>query len=198
MGMSVDEIAQRLREQWLGGKGEITQLPGPASSATKKFYSTHKGYDISANAGTPILAPSNLEVLGKIADNTGYGNRLATYDPRTDTTYLLSHLSKYGDVSGSVPQGTVLAYTGGVPGTPGAGNTTGAHLDIETYAGRYLPSAGNPRPTQTTSNYNMGDYAKRMLELARSQYGNKAIGVASSPDQLQKYLKSGRKIVKIG
>lgn len=196
MGMTVNEIAQRLREQWLGGKGEITQLPGPASDATKKFYSTHKGTDIGIEAGTPVLAPSNLEILGEVADNTGYGNRLAAYDPKTDMTYLLSHLSKYGDIkSGSVPQGTTLAYTGGTPGTAGAGNTTGSHLDIETYKGRYMPNAGVSAPA--TTNYNMGDYAKRMMSLAQQQYGNKVVGVASSPEQLQKYLKTGRKIVKL-
>lgn len=194
MGMTVNEIAERLREQWLGGKGTVTQLPGPASDATKKFYSTHKGVDIGVNEGTPIVAPSNLDILGKISDNTGYGNRLATYDPRTDTTYLLSHLSKYADVNGNIPQGTVLGYTGGTPGTAGAGNTTGAHLDIETYKGRYLPTAGTPR----ASNYNLGDYAKQIMSLAQQKYGNKVVGVASSPEQLQKYMKNGRKIVKIG
>ena len=194
MGMTVNEIAERLRQQWLGGKGTVTQLPGPASDATKKFYSTHKGIDIGVEEGTPIIAPSNLEILGQVADNTGYGNRLATYDPRMDTTYLLSHLSKYGDGKGSVPQGTVLAYTGGTPGTAGAGNTTGSHLDIETYKGRYMPTAGVSR----LPDYNLGSYAKQMMSLAQEKYGNKVVGVASSPEQLQKYLKTGRKIVKIG
>ena len=195
MGMTVNEIAERLRQQWLGGKGTVTQLPGPASDSTKKFYSTHKGIDIGVEEGTPIVAPSNLEILGQISDNTGYGNRLAAYDPRMDTTYLLSHLSKYGDGQGNVPQGTVLAYTGGTPGSAGAGNTTGSHLDVETYKGRYLPSAGTSAPA---TNYNLGSYAKQMMSLAQEKYGNKVVGVASSPEQLQKYLKTGRKIVKIG
>lgn len=192
--MKPSEIAEMLRKQWLGDQGAVTQLPGPASASTKKFYSTHKGTDIGVNAGTPIYAPSNLEILGKFADNTGYGNRLAAYDPRADTTYLLSHLSKYNDVGGNVPQGTVLAYTGGIPGSPGAGNTTGAHLDIETYKGRYLPTAGSSAPTSTV---NPQGYAQRMMDLARQQYGDKIVGVASSPEQLQKYVTGNRKLIKI-
>lgn len=195
--LTPNEIAEMIRTQWLGGKGRVTQMPGKADPSTRKFYSNHKGIDIGVNAGTPIVAPSDLEILGKINDNTGYGQRLATYDPRTDTTYLLSHLSKYGDSNGRVAPGTVLAYSGGTPGTVGAGNTTGAHVDIETYKGRYMPTAGVARAT-STPNYDMGGYAKKMMELARSKYGNKTIGVASSADQLQKYLKTGRKIVKLG
>ncbi|MDO8574839.1 MAG: M23 family metallopeptidase [bacterium] len=60
--------------------------------------------------------------------NSGYGNYLIILHPNGVTT-LYSHLKNILVGAGQyVNQGSVIAFMGGYPRTPGAGNSTGCHL----------------------------------------------------------------------
>lgn len=186
------QIAQELNAMFTGGKARVTQMPGPAAASTRKFYDTHKGYDLAVPHGTAIKAPFAGQVVTSGYDKTGYGQRIGIYNPATNQTYYLSHLSKIAVPSGEVQPGQILAYSGGLPGTYGAGNTTGAHLDIESYLGRVA------KPVQAAMNY-----AQRLsnimnpqavLDKARSIYGNKVVAVSNDPNKLKGM---GKKIVRI-
>lgn len=195
--MSPTEIAQQLQQEWLGGQGRITQLPGRAAPSTRKFYQTHKGYDFGVNAGTPIYAPYNLEVTGAGLSG-GYGNRLAVYNPEKNQTAYLSHLSDIAVQPGSYQQGALLGYTGGVPGSYGAGNTTGAHLDIELYGGRQaFNPTGQAVTPQAQAQPNIQGYAQQLLERARQQYGGNFVGVTSDPNKFSGYDTNRYKVRRI-
>ncbi len=63
--------------------------------------------------------------------NSGYGNNLKVLHPNgvtTRYTHLKSILSSAGQY---VNQGSIIAFMGGYPKTPGAGNSTGCHLHFE-------------------------------------------------------------------
>ncbi|MBI2446313.1 MAG: M23 family metallopeptidase [Parcubacteria group bacterium] len=63
--------------------------------------------------------------------NSGYGNNLVILHPNGVTsryTHLKSILISAGQY---VNQGSVIAFMGGYPRTPGAGNSTGCHLHFE-------------------------------------------------------------------
>jgi hypothetical protein len=130
---STEDQARQLNAQWLSGQGKVTQLPGAADPSTRQFYSQHQGYDFGVPAGTPIKLPQDYNFVSEGYDKSGFGNRVALQDPKTGEITYLSHLSQMTpEQKGLVKAGTIIAYTGGVPGQPGAGNTTGAHLDITT------------------------------------------------------------------
>ena len=60
--------------------------------------------------------------------NSGYGNYFIILHPNGVTT-LYSHLKNILVTAGQyVNQGSVVAFMGGYPRTPGAGNSTGCHL----------------------------------------------------------------------
>lgn len=186
------QIAQDLNQMFTGGSARVTQLPGAAAASTRKYYQNHKGYDLATPQGTEIKAPFAGKVVSSGMDSTGYGNRIGIYNPSTNETYYLSHLSKIAVPSGDVQPGQTLAFTGGTPGTYGAGNTTGAHLDIENYPGQMT----TPLKAQAVS------YAQKLnaifnpqdvLNKAKSMYGNKVVGVSNDPNK----LKGMGRIVKI-
>lgn len=63
--------------------------------------------------------------------NGGYGNNLTILHPNgvtTRYTHLKSILASAGQY---VNQGSIIAFMGGYPRTPGAGNSTGCHLHFE-------------------------------------------------------------------
>lgn len=180
--MTPNEIAQQLNNWFLEGRGRVTQLPGAAAPSTQKYYKTHKGYDFGVSAGTPIKT-EGLEFIGSGMDG-GYGQRLAAYDPKLDRTYYFSHLSNVQNT----PEG-IRAYTGGIPGSYGAGNTTGAHLDVEFAPGRQafnysqavqLPQKANSQPA------NVSDYLNYYADLARQKAGGKKVVAIGSLDALKK------------
>lgn len=60
--------------------------------------------------------------------NSGYGNYLTILHPNGVIT-LYAHLKSILVTGGQyVNQGSIVAFMGGYPGTPGAGNSTGCHL----------------------------------------------------------------------
>jgi murein DD-endopeptidase MepM/ murein hydrolase activator NlpD len=196
--MTPGEMAEQLKAQFLQGRGRVTQLPGASSPETAKFYKTHKGYDFGVEKGTPIIAPSDMEILGSGVQG-GYGNRLMAYDPKSNQTYAFSHLSQLPTISGKVTAGSILGYTGGVPGEAGAGNTTGAHLDIELTGGRQTASFANRlMGVVQNSNGNNSKYNQQaLLQNARAKYGKGVIGLTNDPSKLAEYQKRGYKVQKV-
>jgi hypothetical protein len=155
--MDPEEQARQLNSQWLAGQGKLTQSPGPASPDMQKYYSYHQGYDFGIPAGTPIKLPQDYNFVSEGYDKSGFGNRVALQDPKTGEITYLSHLSQMTpEQKGLVKAGTIIAYTGGVPGQPGSGNTTGAHLDITTDAsGKPVGPLGATPTGQTIPGSNM-------------------------------------------
>jgi hypothetical protein len=193
--------AEQLKQMFLKGQGVVTQTPGPAAASVRKYYSYHPGYDIGVNTGTPVYAPAagqvkNLGVQG------GYGKRAAYYDPKSKQTYLLSHLSKVA-TEGNVKPGSIIGYTGGVPGTYGAGNTTGAHIDIETMGGQPNFASSLARiGTQSRQSFSGPQSRSRvnineLISKAKQKHGKK-LRVVGSKNFAQNYVnKKGGKLIKI-
>jgi murein DD-endopeptidase MepM/ murein hydrolase activator NlpD len=99
------------------------------------FGREHLGVDFAANQGTDVLAAAE-GVVNKIeTDSSGYTYLILQHD--TDLVTVYGHLSntlvKEGD---TVFAGQLVAWSGGTPGTPGAGFfTSGPHLHFEVFSG---------------------------------------------------------------
>lgn len=90
----------------------------------------HQGVDLPVAVGTPVFATQDGQVI--FASNAGaYGNLVKiNHGAGTETRY--GHLSRFAVQDGaSVKKGDIIGYSGGKPGTPGAGRSTGAHLHYE-------------------------------------------------------------------
>lgn len=191
-----------LQKKWLDKNYQVTQRPGPAAASTRKFYRTHQGYDFATPAGTPITAKTVGEVIFAGYDQSGWGNRVGVYEPETGKTTYLSHLSSFNVKPGQkITPGTLLGKTGGIPGSYGAGNTTGAHLDITEYIGKqpvqtssYAPSVArtSKQKPQAVRRFNIAP----ILQRARSKYGNKLVAYSTNPERFKQMGVKG-KIVRL-
>ncbi len=87
----------------------------------------HKGNDIFAPQGTPVVAP----VSGSVShQNSGLGGKAFYLRGNDRNTYYGAHLSRFG-LSGSVSQGQIVGYVGS------SGNARGgsSHLHFEIHPG---------------------------------------------------------------
>lgn len=107
----------------------------------QKRGSSSPGVDFAFPVGTPVVTP----VSGVLHTHAATGSQAGYYvELKTSDGYIVhfNHLSKFRDgLDGkTVSAGTVIGYSGGVPGTPGAGNSTGAHLhfDVRSPSGRMI------------------------------------------------------------
>ena len=138
-------------------KGEtLLQWPVPVRKITATFHDPtypfrnlfqHPGIDLRASVGTPVHAAGGGYVawtkLGK-----SYGNYMMIVHPGNFAT-IYAHLSAFNVKAGTyVERGEIIGFSGGQPGQPGAGLSTGAHLHFEVrYNGipvdpqGYLPTA---------------------------------------------------------
>jgi murein DD-endopeptidase MepM/ murein hydrolase activator NlpD len=97
----------------------------------------HKGVDILAGTGTPIVAPVNGRV--EYRSNRVGGRSFHLYD-ENGNYYYGTHMSGYGDVEGEVQAGQVIGYVGD------DGNAAGIpHLHFEIHPGG-RGAAINPFP----------------------------------------------------
>jgi len=90
----------------------------------------HQGVDLPVAQGTPVFATQDGQVI--FASNAGaYGNLVKiNHGAGTETRY--GHLSRFAVKDGDpVKKGDIIGYSGGKPGAPGAGRSTGAHLHYE-------------------------------------------------------------------
>ncbi len=114
----------------------------------KYFGLPHKAVDIPALQETEIHAAAD-GIVEEIVDNGAGYNYLTVRHAGYVTLY--GHVSAFLVKKGEhVRHGDSIALSGGMPGTPGAGNlTTGPHLHFEVITGKgnvnplkYLPAAG--------------------------------------------------------
>ncbi len=103
----------------------------------------HSGIDIPTYVGTPVQAPADGYVARTHdAGGPGYNYILILHGGNISSVY--GHLSSFAVKEGiMVTRGTIIAYTGGAPGTRGAGLSSGPHLHFEV---RKDNSPINPRP----------------------------------------------------
>lgn len=101
----------------------------------KKSLGEHGAIDIATPQGTPIRAAATGYVVK--AFNAGMGYSRIWIAHGNDLTTVYGHVSSISVVTNDfVVQGQVIGYSGGTPGTPGAGVfTTGPHLHFEVHSG---------------------------------------------------------------
>ena len=113
----------------------------------------HEGIDYPIPAGSPVYAAKDGNIVSARTER-GFGYTIRI-DHGNGVSTLYAHLREYVKTSGRVRAGEMIARSGGVPGEPGAGRSTGAHLHFELIVGNsqvdprpYLPSAaGQATPT---------------------------------------------------
>lgn len=99
---------------------------------------THRGIDIAAPGGSPVVAPIDLRITGA-GQRGGYGNVVYGVDG-SGNEWRFAHLRGYNVAPGQViPQGGTLGAVGST------GNSTGNHLhfEIRDRAGKVLKGAMN-------------------------------------------------------
>ncbi len=89
----------------------------------------HTGIDFACPAGTQTQSISD-GIISKISNDPLLGENIRV-NAGNGKEWVYGHLSNVNVTYGQhVSHGDVLGLTGGVPGTPGAGHSTGAHLHL--------------------------------------------------------------------
>lgn len=132
----------------VGADGWVCPVAGPTSfadtwGAPRSGGRTHRGVDMFAEAGTPVVTPvaGNLEHF-----HDGLGGRSFRLWGTDGNYYFGTHLSGYGALSGEVEAGVVAGYVG----ASGNASGTSPHLHFEIHPGRRPGSPRapvNPTPT---------------------------------------------------
>ena len=132
--------------------GVVCPVAGPVSfidtwGAPRSGGRQHKGVDMFAAYGTPVVAP----VAGRAEQsNNSLGGLSFRLWGDDGNFYYGAHLSAFGSGFGHVDAGTILGYVG----TSGNAQGTSPHLHFEIHPGRRrgdLSSPVNPTPTVATS-----------------------------------------------
>jgi murein DD-endopeptidase MepM/ murein hydrolase activator NlpD len=108
----------------------------------------HQGIDVAVPAGTNLVSyvSGTVTFAGEAGE---YGN-FVEITSADGYVHQFAHLNSYGvKVGDTVNAGQVFASTGGVPGSPGAGRSTGAHLHWEVR----LPGEGGRGETMNPLEY---------------------------------------------
>ncbi|OHA88404.1 MAG: hypothetical protein A2653_02455 [Candidatus Zambryskibacteria bacterium RIFCSPHIGHO2_01_FULL_43_25] len=118
----------------------LTQKFGATVEAKRLYVSgTHNGIDFRASMGTPVKSVADGVVvgMGNTDDQRGcysYG-RWLLIKHGNGLSSMYAHLSGIKVSTGNnVSRGEVIGWSGGQPGTPGAGYSTGPHLHLSIYA----------------------------------------------------------------
>ncbi len=114
----------------------LAPVSGPVSGRFKEQRDGHQhaGIDYAVPVGTPVRAPA-AGTIDTAGVKQGYGNAIYI-NFGGGTTARFGHLSRFNVKPGDrVEAGDIIGYSGGEPGTAGAGRSTGAHLHYEVRRG---------------------------------------------------------------
>lgn len=107
----------------------------------------HNGTDYRVASGTLYVAGVEGVVIAA-RDMGGYGGTVLIYNAKANVTVGLSHMKKFDVVANSlVGPKTSIGLSGGAEGDPMQGNSTGPHLHLMVFRGKYssVPSkTSNP------------------------------------------------------
>ena len=107
----------------------VTSKQGWRSLGGQQQY--HGGVDLGCPQGTKIIAPCSGSVVAIDHDHSIAGGLLMVRDYETQWGFVFCHLSRIDlELGDKVTAGTVVGVSGGTPGLPGAGYSTGAHLHV--------------------------------------------------------------------
>jgi len=117
----------------------VSQFFGRTADSVRLYVSgTHNGVDFRASVGTRVKAADSgiVSALGNTDEVRGcysFGRWILVRHNNGLST-LYSHLSSSQVTVGqAVDRGMTIAFSGGAPGTPGAGYSTGPHLHFGAY-----------------------------------------------------------------
>lgn len=136
-----ESIENQLLEMGGGISNNSLSWPVPFKAVTAYFHDAdypykhiigeHSGIDLRASQGTPIKAPAAGYVARVYDAGMGYSYLMVIHTNGISTLY--GHVSSFNVIEDQyVQEGQIIAYTGGIPGTRGAGPfCTGPHLHFE-------------------------------------------------------------------
>lgn len=127
----------------------------------------HEGVDLAVPVGTPLYAPAAV-LLKCWVDGSGGGN-VAEF-VAGGYTHKFLHLSAC--TPGNYQPGDRFAFSGGEPGAPGAGRTTGPHLDYRMQKGGQWAEPSRKLLTAVMSGQVIGldsDFTSRYKQAIASQ-----------------------------
>lgn len=116
----------------------ITSFFGYRTAPTAGASTMHGGLDMCVHSakgenltnGRPIRAAADGKVIVS-QEGSGYGYYIQLKHDNDFTTLYAHNSQLCVNVGETIKQGQIIAYAGGVPGTPGAGTSTGAHCHFE-------------------------------------------------------------------
>ena len=129
----------QLKRVNVGGRQAVLPVPVSANVHVWNNYGQdrgthrHQGEDLAVPKSTPIVAPMDgkVTIVDKTSDPNGYGYFFEV-ELADGTKHLFAHNSRIKvRPDQRVRAGEVLALSGGVPGEPGSGRTSGAHIHWE-------------------------------------------------------------------
>jgi hypothetical protein len=113
--------------------GSSSPVP-EGTPVTQAYGGQHGGIDLGVPAGTSVSAAISGKVI--TAADSGDAGNLIEIQGADGTVIRYMHLSAIGvPVGATITAGQAIGKSGGVPGAPGAGHTSGAHLHFEVRQG---------------------------------------------------------------
>lgn len=127
--------------------------PVTGFTITQGFSATHDGLDMAVPVGTPVH-DSHGGIIVHTGDDPGIGLNVHVKNP-DGYECIYGHLSRLTTHDGQLShQGDIIGYSGGQPGTYGAGSATGPHLHFGIKQnGQFVnpaPLLGNPHIPNTS------------------------------------------------